>query len=49
MEGDRLSHARHWDVLLTFVSFEPMEAGLPDDIHPVHYDVNPNCATGSKL
>jgi hypothetical protein len=26
-----------------------MEAGLPDDIHPVYYDINPDCSARLKL
>lgn len=25
-----------------------MEAGLPDDVHPVYYDINPDCVTRLK-
>lgn len=36
-------------MVLTFVNFESMEVRLSDDIHPVHYYIDPDCPTRSTF
>lgn len=49
MEMGSLDRARAERLVLTFVSFESVEACLPDDVYPVYYYINPNCPTKSTF